>query len=287
MSHTTVSRVAAGLAAALTLVVGAALAAPAAQAVNPVLDADNRLGGITLDTTAGEISAAGGPQSLATEVGCPEGYRGSSRVLFVWPDGTWPSAVSGTNTGLPALVKLADSEIVGSGLDGNAILRTGTSASRWAAFGFPASQFDGHSGVATYVITCDPGDVPADTFPPAGDGVGASKYFSVDVRLAWNDETNTGTWEHVKETTTTTLTAKEHWRSATLTATIGPDSATGTVTFKDVATGKTVGTGTVTDGVATVKVTDLKLWKTYTFRAHYSGDALHDGSVSDKVRVNC
>jgi hypothetical protein len=287
MSHTTVSRVAMRLAAALTIVLGAAMVAPAAQAVNPVLDTGNRLGGITLDKTAGEISAAGGPQSLATSVGCPEGYRGSSRVLFVWPDGTWPSAVSGTNTGLPALVKLADTEIAGSGLDGNPVLRTGTSASRWAAFGFPASAFDGHSGVATYVITCDPGDVPGDTFPPAGDGVGASKYFSVDIRLAWNDETNTGTWEHVKETTTTSLTAKEHWTSATLTAEVGPASATGTVTFKDVNTGKVVGTGTVTDGVASVTVTDLKPWKTYTFSAQYSGDAQHDGSTSNRVRVNC
>lgn len=287
MSHTTVSRVAMRLAAALTIVLGAAMVAPAAQAVNPVLDTGNRLGGITLDKTAGEISAEGGPQSLATSVGCPEGYRGSSRVLFVWPDGTWPSAVSGTNTGLPALVKLADSEIEGSGLDGSPVLRTGTSASRWAAFGFPASAFDGHSGVATYVVTCDPGDVPGETFPPAGDGVGASKYFSVDVRLAWNDETDTGTWEHVKEATATTLTADAHWKSATLTAKVGPASATGTVTFKDVATGKTVGTGTMTDGVASVEVTNLRPWKTYTFRAEYSGDALHDGSTSNRVRVNC
>lgn len=287
MSHTTVSRVAMRLAAALTIVLGAAMVAPAAQAVNPVLDTANRLGGITLDKTAGEISATGGPQSLTTTAGCPEGYRGSSRVLFVWPDGTWPSAVSGTNTGLPALVKLAGSEIAGSGLDGNPVLRTGTSASRWAAFGFPASAFDGHSGVATYVITCDPGDVPGDTFPPAGDGVGASKYFSVDIRLTWDDATNTGTWEHVKEVTTTTLTAKVHRTSATLTAKVGPASATGTVTFKDVNTGKVVGTGTVADGVASVTVSNLKPWKTYTFRAQYSGDALHDGSTSNKVRVNC
>ncbi|WP_369371253.1 Ig-like domain-containing protein [Promicromonospora sp. Populi] len=287
MSHTTVSRVAMRLAAALTVVLGAAMVAPTAQAVNPVLDADNRLGGITLDKTAGEISAAGGPQSLTTSAGCPEGYRGSSRVLFVWPDGTWPTAVSGTNTGLPALVKLAGSAVEGSGLDGNPVLRTGTSASRWASFGFPASVFDGHSGVATYVITCDPGEVPGDAFPPAGDGVGASKYFSVDVRLIWNDETNTGTWEHVKEATTTVLTAEESWRSATLTAEVGPASAAGTVTFTDVATGANVGTGTVTDGVASVEVTGLKPWKTYTFRASYSGDALHDGSTSNKVRVNC
>jgi hypothetical protein len=287
MSRTTVSRVAAGLVAALTLTLGAALAAPAAQAVNPVLDADNRLGGITLDRSAGEISGLGGPQSLTTAAGCPEGYRGSSRVLFVWPDGTWPSAISSTNTGLPALVKTASSPVAGSGLDGETIARTGTSASRWAAFGFPADRFDGHSGVATYVITCDPGDVPGTTFPPAGDGVGASKYFSVDIRLAWNDETNTGTWEHVKETTSTVLTAKAHWKSATLTAQVGPASATGTVTFTDVATGKTVGTGTVTDGVASLHVTGLKPWRTYTFRAQYSGDAQHDGSTSNRVRVSC
>ncbi|MFD2797069.1 Ig-like domain-containing protein [Promicromonospora vindobonensis] len=287
MSHITVSRVAMRLAAALTLTLGAALVAPAAQAVNPVLDTGNRLGGITLDKTAGDISGPGGPQSLTTEIGCPEGYRGSSRVMFVWPDGTWPTTVSPTDTGFPGLVKVAASPIEGSGLDGNPVLRTGTSASRWAVYGFPADRFDGHSGVATYVITCDPGDAPGTTFPPAGDGVGASKYFSVDVRLAWNDATNTGTWETVKETTTTTLTAKAHWKSATLTAQVGPDSATGTVTFKDVATGKTVGTGTVTDGVASVKATGLKPWKTYTFRAEYSGDAQHDGSTSNRVRVSC
>ncbi|MBE1877651.1 Ig-like domain-containing protein [Myceligenerans pegani] len=287
MSHTTLSRVAAGLAASLTIVLGAALAAPAAQAVNPVLDADNRLGGITLDKTSGAISGSGGPQSLTTEAGCPEGYRGSSRVLFVWPDGTWPAANSSSDLGLPALVKVAGSPIEGSGLDGEPINRTGTSASRWAVYGFPADRFDGRSGVATYVITCDPGDAPTTTYPTAASGVGASKYFSVDLRLNWNDETNTGTWEHVKEATTTTLTADEHWRSATLTAEVGPDSATGTVTFENVRTGETVGTGTVTDGVASVTVKGLKPWKTYTFRAHYTGDAQHDGSTSNKVRVNC
>ena len=287
MSHITVSRVAMRLAAALTIVLGAAMAAPAAQAVNPVLDADNRLGGITLDKTSGEISSTDGPQSLTTQVGCPEGYRGSSRPLFVWPDGTWPAANSAFDPGFPAFVLLAGSTIEGSGLDGAPINRTGLGASRWAGFGFPADRFDGHSGVATYVITCDPGDAPSDTFPTAAAGVGASKYFSVDIRLTWDDAANTGTWAMVKETTTTTLTADEHWKSATLTAEVGPASATGTVAFKDVNTGKIVGTGTVTDGVASVEVSDLKPWKTYTFRAQYSGDALHDGSTSNRVRVNC
>lgn len=287
MSHTTVSRVAMRLAAALTIVLGAAMVAPAAQAVNPVLDTGNRLGGITLDKTSGAISSSGGPQALTTEAGCPEGYRGSSRVLFIWPDGTWPAANSSSDPGLPALVKVAGSPIAGSGLDGEPINRTGTSASRWGVYGFPADRFDGRSGVATYVITCDLGDAPASTFPPAGDGVGASKYFSVDVRLTWNDATNTGTWEHVKETTTTTLTAKAHWKAATLTAKVGPESATGTVTFTDVRTGKTVGTGTVTEGVASLHVTGLTPWKTYTFRAQYSGDSQHDGSRSNRVRVSC
>lgn len=287
MSHSTVNRLAAGVAVALTFVLGAAVAAPAAQAAHPVLDPANRLGGITLDKASGEISSTGGPQSLTTQTGCPEGYRGSSRPLFVWPDGTWPTTGSAFDPGFPAFVLLAGSTIEGSGLDGAPVNRTGLAASRWAGFGFPADRFDGHSGVATYVITCDPGDSPSDTFPTATAGVGSSKYFSVDVRLAWNDETNTGTWEHVKEVTTTTLTAREGWTSATLTAQVGPASATGTVTFKNVATGKVVGTGTVTDGVASVKVTDLKPWKTYTFRAEYTGDALHDASVSNKVRVSC
>lgn len=280
-------RAALGAAAILPAVLAITLPAGSARAANPVLDAGTRLGGITLDRTSGEISPAGGPQALTTASGCPEGFRGSSRVLFVWPDGTWPERVSAADSGLPAQVKLAGSPLAGSGLDGNPVSRTGTSASRWGAYGFPADRFDGHSGVATYVITCDPGELPSTTYPDAGAGVGGSRYFSVDLRLTWDDASNTGTWEVVKETTATTLTAVQTGRTtATLTARVAPASAAGEVTFTDVKTGATLGTAPVADGVATLNIGGLRP-RTYTFAAAYSGNEEYAASESDAVRLTC
>ncbi|WP_164861650.1 Ig-like domain-containing protein [Microbacterium sp. CPCC 204701] len=273
------------LAAALTLVGGALTAAPAV-ALAPGLDPDDRLGDLVLDRTEGEITPAGGPQRLTTETGCPEGYRGSSRVLFVWSDGSWPMRVSASNLGLPALV--ATEAWAGSGLDGASIDRDNSvrprSASTWGVGTLPKSHFVGHSGVATYLVACDPGAEPTGTFPSASDGVGDSKYFSIDVDIVWDDASNTGTWSVADEvekapTTTTVASSGITPTSATLTASIDPAAAGGTVTFKNGTA--TVGTVPVAGGTASLPVSGLSPNTDYTFTAEYSGDDTHEASVDD------
>ncbi|WP_369371252.1 Ig-like domain-containing protein [Promicromonospora sp. Populi] len=287
-----------GLALAIALAVAlTGLTTTTAEALAPGLDPADRLGAITFDVTAGNISWTGGPQRLTTEAGCPEGYRGSSRAFFIWSDGTWTTTAASQSPALVAVTAAA-----GTGLDGAAIDRrnpsptaaAGRLASRWNGAGFVGDNFDGRVGVTTYLITCDPGSAPDGvSFPPFTAGVGDSKYFSTDVRInEWNDSTNVGTWEVVpdvpveKEDTTTTLTPTAgNDGSVTLTAAVDKTAATGDVTFTNIGTGATVGTDALEGGRASVNVAGLEADTQYTFRAQYAGDTLHNASTSNDAIV--
>jgi hypothetical protein len=291
----------AGLALATAVAVAlTGLTTTTAEALAPDLDPTDRLGAITFDVDAGAISRTGSPQRLTTESGCPEGFRGSSRAMFIWPDGTW---TINQPTHSPALVH-APSDVIpaGSGLDGapinrqnpaNMDLNSGRYAARWNMTGFPGQNFDGHSGVATYVITCDPGQAPDGNFPPYEEGLGDSKYFSTDVRIEWNDGgfSGAGTWEAIpdgpieKVDTTTMLTgAALNDGSVRLTATVAPTAASGTVTFKR-GDGSTIATGSLSGGTASTVVGGLEPDNEYTFTAEYAGDASHETSTSGTLTV--
>lgn len=296
MRKTTARRTGLALATAMAVAL-TGLTTTTAEALAPGLDPADRLGAITFDVNEGAISGTGSPQRLTTETGCPEGFRRSSRVLFVWADGT---VATWSPNHTPALVHAAAA--AGSGLDGAAIDRrnvsptsnSGRFAARWNATGFTGQNFDGRSGVASYVITCDPGQAPDGTFPAYEEGVGDSKYFSTDVRIEWNDGgfAGAGTWEAVpdgpieKVDTTTTLTPTAgNDGSVTLTAAVAPAAATGDVTFTNVGTGAVVGTDAVEDGRASVSVAGLQADTQYTFRARYAGDTLHSSSTSNDAIV--
>ncbi|MFD2797070.1 Ig-like domain repeat protein [Promicromonospora vindobonensis] len=295
MRINTARRTGFALVTAIAVALTGFIATPAA-ALAPNLDPGNRLGGITFDVDSGEISYPGGPQRLTTETGCPAGYRNSSRVMFVWSDGTWPERLGQSDAGLPALFYGGAHPIAGTGLDGNPIDRVNSSttqrfASRWNGGGFPAARFDGHSGVASYVITCDPGTVPSTTVPTATEGVASAKYFSTDVRITWNDATDTGTWEVVpdvpieKVDTTTTLTgAALNDGRVRLTAAVAPSAASGAVTFKS-GDGSTIATENMSGGTATTVVGGLEADNEYTFTAEYAGDASHEASTSGTLTV--
>jgi hypothetical protein len=282
-------RTTSGLVAVLLAALGGLLAVSPAGAVGPSLDPAGRLGTVTLDKTSGAISTTGRPTALTTETGCPAGYRGSSRVMFVWADGSTPSV-------FPALVKLtADA---GTGLDGNAVNRTGTSAARWSTASFPSATFSGHDGVATYVVTCDPGTAPdGATYPAAGEPVGTAKYFSVDIRITYGDGSNP-TWEVVPETvvekTTPTITltgATAHADgTVTLTAAVTGEAGaatSGTVeltgTYPGLATPVTGSASVAADGTASWTSPLLEAGKTYTFAAAYKagGNASYTDSTTD------
>ena len=68
-----------------------------------------------------------------------------------------------------------------------------------------------------------------------------------------------------------------HGQNVTLTATVTPSAATGTVTFKDGVT--TLGTGTLSGGTATYSTTALAVGS-HSFTAVYEGDSSHAGSTS-------
>ncbi|MDR2567216.1 MAG: hypothetical protein LBC97_14380, partial [Bifidobacteriaceae bacterium] len=182
----------AGLAAAAALATAAAgllLSAPA-QALPPGVDPANRIGDLYLDVYSGTVATLGGPQQLTTTVGCPEHYRGSSRVYLVWADGTTDP------NRFPAVVYIDD--LAGAGLDGQPIDRQGVYASRWVTAAFPKSIFTDHTETATYLVTCDPGDAPdGENYPLAGEGIGSSKYFSIEMDFVWGDGSNP-TWSAVE-----------------------------------------------------------------------------------------
>jgi hypothetical protein len=265
----------AGALVAVTVAVATLTAVPA-QATNPGLDPANRLGDLTLTRVSGTLTTGGGPTELTTAVGCPDGFRKSSRVLFFWEDGTQASK-------WPGIVQAAAAP--GNGLDGQPMARTGTSAGRWVTASFPASAFQ--SGRATYVVTCDPGAEPDGTYPAATDPIGTATYFSVDVQI----DTDAKTWAVVSDpvvkadtTTTLTPTARSDG-SVTLTAAVAPAAATGPVSFVDAATGAEVGTGPLAGGSASATVAALDAGKEYRFKAVYGGDARHNGSESNEAVV--
>ena len=84
--------------------------------------------------------------------------------------------------------------------------------------------------------------------------------------------------------TTTTLTGSPNpstfGQSVTLSATVSPSTATGTVTFKDGAT--SIGTGTLASGIATLSTSTLSV-AAHSLTAVYAGDTNDAASTSTAV----
>ena len=106
-----------------------------------------------------------------------------------------------------------------------------------------------------------------------------------------NVDAGTGTWKFAtpagaaKTATTTSLSAPASATvgdSVTLTATVSPAGATGTVTFKDGST--TLGTGTLSGGAATFSTTALTAGS-HSITANYGGDATYDVSASSASAI--
>ena len=95
-------------------------------------------------------------------------------------------------------------------------------------------------------------------------------------------------WKASTTATTTTLAASTatpvEGASVTLTATISPTAATGTVTFYDGTT--TLGTGTLSSGSATL-TTSFSTTGTHTITATYEGSTTYATSTSSAVTLTC
>ena len=113
------------------------------------------------------------------------------------------------------------------------------------------------------------------TFPISASGLSSASYQIAVVN---------GTLTIVSAPTTTALTAStgsaQYGDPVTLTATVAPSGATGTVLFMNGST--VLGTGTVTNGVATLTISSLPAGS-YTITATYEGDTNYGASTSAPV----
>ncbi len=131
------------------------------------------------------------------------------------------------------------------------------------------------SGAPVY-SSSDTATSPAGSIFPIGvNGLTSSNYQIAVV---------SGTLTIVSAPTTTTLTAStasvQYGDPVTLTATVAPSSAIGTVLFTQGST--VLGTGTVTNGVAMLTTSSLNAGA-YTITANYEGDSNYSASTSNPV----
>lgn len=242
------------------------------------LNPANRIGDLTIvEPATRTLRNAGDPAEVNTAVGCPDGFRASSRTFLFWPDGTRVPAFAATTR---------MNETAGYGLDGQPIHLTGVFASAWSNLTDLAML---RTGAATLVVTCDPGGPSDPDLNDSSQPVGNAKYFTLPRQLEIDVANNTwrvagGPVEEADTTTTLTPTANNDG-SVTLTATVAPAGATGDVTFTDVGAGAAVGTDALVGGAASVTVGGLPAGRQYTFRAEYAGDPGHRPSTSNDANV--
>ena len=133
------------------------------------------------------------------------------------------------------------------------------------------------TGTPTYATTDTPTSSAGSTFPINLSGLSSANYTIAIVP---------GTLTIVSESTTTTLTtstnATQYGDPVTLTATVVPSGATGTVVFMNGST--VLGTATVTGGVATLATSSLSAG-TYTITSSYEGDTDYGASTSGPVAL--
>ena len=115
---------------------------------------------------------------------------------------------------------------------------------------------------------------PAGTYPVSVGGLNSHNY-----SLAFVD----GELTVLQSTTTVALTSSQnpftYGNAVTFTATVAATDATGTVTFTDQTTSSTLGTGTISNGVATLANSAL-LAGTHGIIATYGGDSRYSAATS-------
>ena len=133
------------------------------------------------------------------------------------------------------------------------------------------------TGVPVYSVADSPNSPAGSTFPINVSGLVSQNYTLTFVP---------GTLTIVNAATTTALTTSatstQYGDPVTLTATVAPSSATGTVVFSKAST--VLGTAAVSGGTATLSTTALSVG-TYTITASYEGDGNYAASTSSAVTV--
>jgi hypothetical protein len=133
------------------------------------------------------------------------------------------------------------------------------------------------TGTPVYLSTDTATSAAGSTFPISVSGLSSANY-----QIAFVN----GTLTIVSAPTTTTLTTSsasaQYGDPVTLTATVAPSGATGTVLFMNGST--VLGTGTVTNGVAALTISSLPAGS-YTITATYEGDTNYGASTSGPVSL--
>jgi hypothetical protein len=133
------------------------------------------------------------------------------------------------------------------------------------------------TGTPVYSSTDTATSPAGSTFPISVSGLNSANYEVAIVN---------GALTIVVAPTTTALTAStasaQYGNPVTLTATVAPSGATGTVLFMNGST--VLGTGTVTNGVATLTTSSLPVGS-YTITASYQGDTNYSASTSVPVSL--
>lgn len=236
--------------------------------LDPANDIDGGRYAFTTDPLANtgqwESTAMQSAPDVSIDRGCPEGYRSSSRTFIV--------TASGATTGLK--MREPNPDAPAWGLEGNPIYLPEFPLGTWQNL-TPESN---PSGTNALVITCDP-PAGAAGAPTATSPIGNAKYFFGFFKGSWEQNR----WDFVprtapkSDTTTVLAVASVKATSLTLTATVAPAAATGTVQFTQ--GGVNVGSAVeVTNGVASLAVSGLAPGTAYSFRASYSGDSAYNAS---------
>jgi streptogramin lyase len=168
------------------------------------------------------------------------------------------SAPVGTAVNLTATVSPAAAAGTVTFYDGSTALGTGTLASGVATFSSSSLALGAHSITAVY----------GGGTPYAGSSSAATAVTMTKIA--------TGTVLSASATTTTPTS------SVTLTATVSPTAAAGTVTFYDGTT--TLGVGTLSSGAATLAVSNLAVGD-HAITAVYAGAGNYAGSTSNAVTI--
>jgi hypothetical protein len=230
-------------------------------------------------TYLGQGTVSGGVATLTTTTL----NAGTHTITAIYNgDATYASSTSG-----PATVTVAKKTAAGGG---PALTVTVVNASR--EFGTSDPQFayvvsgtlvntDTYAaavtGVPVYAVTDTPSSPVGSTFPISVSGLVIQNYTVTFI---------SGNLTIVTAPTTTALmtsaASTQYGGPVTLTATVAPSAATGTVVFSNGST--VLGTATLSGGVATLTTSALNAG-TYTITAAYHGDGNYGASTSSPVTV--
>ncbi|WP_411701260.1 Ig-like domain repeat protein [Conyzicola sp.] len=267
--HRGLSRIAALATATLALAGGAIAFAPAAQAVE--YPDGHRIGKLTVVLKPGALATQNRViQSVSTTETCPAGNRLLGTDIISFDNG---ADIYGD------VYRAVDARSAGHGLDGNPINYMDSDSA--PINGAPFSDYYDwtESGDFEYILTCSGNE---DHSRPQQEGV---VFFAATLHMDKATGVLSVVEPIVKVDSTTTLTgAALNTGAVTLTATVAPAAQSGTVSFRD-GTGAEVGTGTVTDGVATWTSGVLTAGTEYSYTAAFAGNPALNPSTSNAVTV--